>query len=123
MSFTQNVATWLGVVPNALQSGRVDSYVGVNNDKTGYSLTAGSYSVRASSIQSARMDITSGNTNVTAAISSVTTTRTHVTSSHAAGGAVDETICYLSSSTQLTADRNQNVLYTTFTQYDVQELF
>lgn len=34
-----DVKTWRGTQPNTLQSGRVDSYVGVNNDKTGYSLT------------------------------------------------------------------------------------
>lgn len=35
-----DVAEWLGSAPNALQSGRVDSYVGANNDKTGYRLSA-----------------------------------------------------------------------------------
>lgn len=34
-----DVYYWRGEQPNVLQSGRVDSYVGVNADKTGYALT------------------------------------------------------------------------------------
>lgn len=36
-----NVIEWRGVQPNNLQTGRVDAYVGVNADKTGYSLIDG----------------------------------------------------------------------------------
>jgi len=75
MSFSSNLATWLGAAPNALQSGRVDCYVGANNDKTGYSLTAGSYSVRASSSQRAAFTISDTTSSQTSAVSSVTTTR------------------------------------------------
>ena len=78
MSFSSNLATWLGSAPNALQSGRVDCYVGANNDKTGYSLTAGSYSVRGSSTQLANGAFSSNN-QVNSTISSVTTTRAVLT--------------------------------------------
>lgn len=56
----------------ALTAGAVT--VGTNNDKTGYSLTAGSYSVRASSTQSGTIFVSSALT-ATATVSSVTTTR------------------------------------------------
>lgn len=53
---------------------RLLSTIAVNNDKTGYTLTAGSYSIRASSTQ--RGTATLGNNTVnTASISSVTSTR------------------------------------------------
>jgi hypothetical protein len=35
-----DLGKWLGVAPNALQTGRPDVYVGANNDKTGYALAA-----------------------------------------------------------------------------------
>src|SRR3990167_1966689 len=47
--------------------------VTTNNDKTGYSLTAGSYSIQASSVQRGTIQITA--TSQTASISSVTMTR------------------------------------------------
>lgn len=47
--------------------------VTTNNDKTGYSLTAGSYSIRASSTQSGTITISGG--TGTSSPSSVTTTR------------------------------------------------
>ena len=74
MSFSSNLATWLGSAPNALQAGRVDCYVGANNDKTGYSLTAGSYVLRATSNQRGSIQLSTASSN-TATISSVTITR------------------------------------------------
>lgn len=50
--------------------------VTTNNDKTGYSLTAGSYAVLASSVQRGTITITSPNSAQTASVSTVTTTRT-----------------------------------------------
>ena len=76
MSFSSNLALWLGSAPNALQSGRVDCYVGANNDKTGYSLTAGSYALHGSNNQ--RSNITTNATSGTAAISAVTLARTRL---------------------------------------------
>ena len=75
MSFSSNIALWLGSTPNALQAGRVDCYVGANNDKTGYSLTAGSYSSRASSTQLAQGNIINAATTANATISAVTLVR------------------------------------------------
>ena len=48
--------------------------VAVNNDKTGYSLTAGSYSIRASSVQRGTISIASA-TSATASLSAVTMAR------------------------------------------------
>lgn len=43
-----NVIQWRGTQPNVLQANRVDSYIGVNNDKTGYDLSgAGVLAVQA----------------------------------------------------------------------------
>ena len=39
VSLSASVRDWLGTAPNILQSGRVDSYVGVNNDKINYSIS------------------------------------------------------------------------------------
>ena len=52
--------------------------VGTNNDKTGYSLTAGSYSVRASSNQRGTATIANTADAASITISSVTTTRASV---------------------------------------------
>ncbi len=57
----------------SLSSGAVT--VGTNNDKTGYSLTAGSYTVRASSSQRGTIAFASGDASQTVTIASVTTTR------------------------------------------------
>lgn len=47
-----NVIQWRGTQPNLLQTGRVDSFVGVNNDKTGYSLSDGSMAVFTGTVTS-----------------------------------------------------------------------
>jgi CO/xanthine dehydrogenase Mo-binding subunit len=46
--------------------------IAVNNDKTGYSLTAGSYSIRATSSQRTTRAFGSGDTSLGATISAVT---------------------------------------------------
>ena len=58
-----------------LSSGTVT--VGTNNDKTGYSLTAGSYVLHASNNQRGTVTMSGVSTN-TATISSVTTTRSRL---------------------------------------------
>lgn len=47
-----NVIQWRGTQPNNLQSGRVDAYVGVNADKTGYYLADGSMAVFTGTVSS-----------------------------------------------------------------------
>mgnify|MGYP001565068321 CR=1 FL=1 len=85
--------------------------VDTNNDKTGYSLTAGSYSVRASSTQFIAVAIANGAQTVTGSHSSVTTTRTQishdgsrVSSSDLAGGIITRLVTF--AATTLDADRS-----------------
>ena len=129
MSFSSNLALWLGSAPNALQSGRVDCYVGANNDKTGYSLTAGSYSVRASSTQLGTIVLASGvDTTKTGAISSVTTTRANVqfggfSTDNASANDTQFTRITLTNATTVTATRVSNTASNVTIEYNVLELF
>lgn len=64
-----NVIEWRGAQPNVLQSGRVDSFVGVNNDKTGYSLADGSMAVFTGTVSSITNPVTvSGFVQVTGTV-------------------------------------------------------
>ena len=74
---TVNLQRWRGVQPNVLLSGRVDASVGVNNDKTGYSLTPGSYVTRKSSSQHVVASISVSSTTGNASISAVTLANAH----------------------------------------------
>lgn len=125
MSFSGNISRWRGTEPNALQSGRVDSYVGVNNDKTGYSLTAGSYVVRASSSQRGTIALAGVATN-TAAVSSVTTTRAMLTNGSGyttSASATDVPVMLdLTSATVVTATKG-DAPDSSFGQYDLVEFF
>lgn len=98
-----------------------------NNDKTGYSLTAGSYSVRASSTQRGLILETAGGVGFnTATISPVTTTRAMETHN---GAHVTATLTYsgfgridLTNSTTVTLTREDDGgldLRCTFTVYEL----
>ena len=98
-------------------------------DKTGYSLTAGSYVVRASSCQHAATSLATGtDETVTATISSVTTTRTILLAgdyrSVSDTGADSQATHVLTNATTITYDRDRTTnaggsAYAT----SVQELF
>lgn len=112
-----------GIGQILLTSGAVT--VGTNNDKTGYSLTAGSYSVRASSTQTGTITMASVTTN-TATISSVTTTRATV-SHNGLRTAVDTnqqsfSTMILTNATTVTVTREEQVSTTTVNGYTVSEL-
>ena len=66
--------THFGGTAGTFAAGRPEVTVNANNDKTGYSLTAGSYVIRASSTQRGEI-VYSGAGSGTASISSVTVTR------------------------------------------------
>ena len=96
-----------------------------NNDKTGYSLTAGSYSVRASSTQ--RALITDSIAGPTATISSVTTTRAQevlcgVNGLNAAGDFREIYRMRLTAATTITANKSGTANQSDLT-FTVQELF
>ena len=100
--------------------------VGTNNDKTGYSLTAGSYSVRASDIQTALIDLSAVST-ATATVSSVTTTRSKLLhAGHNVTSGVDhqqsEARFTLTNSTTVTADR-ASATNRTIPRFFLEELF
>ena len=109
----------------ALSSGAVT--VGTNNDKTGYSLTAGSYVLHASNNQRASITITSPATSNTAIISSVTTTRARLAylgdfTNATTTGNDENTNVVLTNATTVTATRNGTGGNTT-TSFEVEETF
>ena len=107
----QSNLTHVNGVATPSTSGRAEVIADTVNDKTGYSLTAGSYSIRASSVQRGSISVTSGSN--TASISSVTTTRapeTYSGAQYAAGISNDTGQSWnridLTDSTTVTATRN-----------------
>lgn len=104
--------------------------VGTNNDKTAYSLTAGSYVVRASSNQRGTVSVTSATSNTTALpISSVTLTRAKLMSggfdTNSGAGSMppgDQPYQTLQATT-VTQTRGAAGGDTTISSFDVEELF
>ena len=127
MSFSSNLASWLGSAPNALIGGRVDANAQVVGDKTGYSLTAGSYSIRASSTQRGTIAFNTVDTQLDATVTSVTETRAvyhgHSTGRVAADNLTGMASSRLAGATTITANRNAANAATSHVTFDLAEFF